>query len=364
MRVKLTSFAMLVAASAVVAGQQNPYVGRWNITGTGPDTDKVYFLEVKQNGQRAARTVSQSVGARDAARLDTRTEGNELVFQYGRGEGTADDPVRACGPIYRARIENGKLIGQHTPAPCNLPARGANPAAAGRGAAPAPAPAPARAPAPPAAGAAPRPINWVGVRQPAWPASNANGKHTYGKPVVLVGPGAGMDVWAGQTPGKTEGWKIVDGDARPTSRRPTTRSPKRSSRTSRSRPSSSSIRARTAVYTFAVGTNCNSRSALATRPPPVVRACWRSTGGRLRTSTPGSRAGEWQTLEAIVVGNHITATLNGQRVHDNALLPAMTGGALDNDELSPGPIMIQGDHSQVAFRKMVVTPIVKAGSIR
>ena len=59
------------------------------------------------------------------------------------------------------------------------------------------------------------------------------------------------------------------------------------------------------------------------------------------------------------MGNHITATLNGQRVHDNALLPAMTGGALDNDELSPGPIMIQGDHSRVVFRKMVVTPIVK-----
>ena len=51
----------------------------------------------------------------------------------------------------------------------------------------------------------------MGVRQPAWPPSNANGKHTYGKPVMLVGPGAGMDVWAGQTPGKTEGWKIVDG---------------------------------------------------------------------------------------------------------------------------------------------------------
>ena len=64
---------------------------------------------------------------------------------------------------------------------------------------------------------------------------------------------------------------------------------------------------------------------------------------------------------AIVVGNHITATLNGQRVHNNAVLPAMTGGALDNDELAPGPIMIQGDHSRVSFRKLVVTPIVKPG---
>src|SRR5215203_2953169 len=183
MCVKLTSLVMLVAASAVVAGQQNPYVGRWNITGTGPDTDKAYFLEVKQNGNELQGIfLNRSAHATPLAWI--RTEGNELVFQYGRGEGTADDPVRACGPIYRARIENGKLIGRHTPAPCNLPARGANPAAAGRGAAPAPAaatPAADAAPAP-APAAAPSPINWVGVRQPAWPPSNANGKHTYGKP--------------------------------------------------------------------------------------------------------------------------------------------------------------------------------------
>ena len=43
-------------------------------------------------------------------------------------------------------------------------------------------------------------------------------------------------------------------------------------------------------------------------------------------------------------------------------LGAMTGGALDNDELAPGPIMIQGDHSRVSFRKLVVTPIIKAGT--
>jgi len=39
------------------------------------------------------------------------------------------------------------------------------------------------------------------------------------------------------------------------------------------------------------------------------------------------------------------------------VLPAFTGGALDNDELAPGPIMIQGDHSHVGLRKLVVTPI-------
>ena len=31
--------------------------------------------------------------------------------------------------------------------------------------------------------------------------------------------------------------------------------------------------------------------------------------------------------------------------------------ALQNNELTPGPIMIQVDHKLVAFRKLVVTPI-------
>ena len=195
MRMKITQLALVVAASAVVTAQQNPYVGRWNLTGTGADTDKVYWLEVTQNGdQLDGRFLNRTAHATPLAWV--RMEGNELVFQYGRGEGGPADPVRACGPIYRARIDNGKLIGS--------PHAGAvQSSAARRRAAAAPA---APAPQPPA-----KPINWIGVRQPVWPASNANANHTYGKPVVLVGPGVGLDVWAGQRAGAHGGWKIVDG---------------------------------------------------------------------------------------------------------------------------------------------------------
>jgi hypothetical protein len=356
MRVKVIPFALVVAATAVVFGQQNPYVGRWNITGTGPDTDKVYWLEVKQIGdQLEGLFLNRSAHATPLAWI--RVEGGELVFQYGRGEGGAADPVQACGPIYRARVENGKLIGRHTPEPCNLPPRAGAAAGAGRAAAPAPAPTPAAAPpaAPPA-----RPINWVGVRQPAWPPSNANGKHTYGKPVVLVGPGVGLDVWAGQTPGKTEGWKIVDGML---SNEPPTYNPvskekfkdfkiETEFKLDERQNSGLYIRGRYELQ-LALGVG---NPATAGRQGLMAIYGWKAPD-----VNAGKPAGEWQTLEAVVVGNHITATLNGQRVHDNAVLPAMTGGALDNDELSPGPIMIQGDHSRVSFRKMVVTPITKAG---
>jgi hypothetical protein len=73
-------------------------------------------------------------------------------------------------------------------------------------------------------------------------------------------------------------------------------------------------------------------------------------------------AGEWQGMEAVLVANKVTVTLNGQKVHDNATIQAITGGALDANETQPGPIMLQGDHGKVWYRKVTVTPIVKAGT--
>ena len=85
--------------------------------------------------------------------------------------------------------------------------------------------------------------------------------------------------------------------------------------------------------------------------------------GRTPPSTNASRkALEWQTMEAVIVGNRVTVTLNGQKVQDNAVIDGLTGGALDAREDQPGPIMLQGDHGKVMFRKVVVTPITKAGS--
>jgi hypothetical protein len=80
--------------------------------------------------------------------------------------------------------------------------------------------------------------------------------------------------------------------------------------------------------------------------------------GRTAPSVNASKPiGEWQAMEAVLVGNRVTVTLNGQRVHDNAIIGGITGGALDANETAPGPIMVQGDHSGVWIRRLVVTPI-------
>lgn len=68
--------------------------------------------------------------------------------------------------------------------------------------------------------------------------------------------------------------------------------------------------------------------------------------------------GEWQNYEITLVGRHVTVVLNGIEVISNRPIPGITGGSLDSKEGEPGPIMIQGDHGPVEFRKFVITPSV------
>ena len=64
------------------------------------------------------------------------------------------------------------------------------------------------------------------------------------------------------------------------------------------------------------------------------------------------KAGEWQTVDATIVGNKITVILNGEKIIDNVTADRPTGGELDNRINEPGSIFVQGDHGNVAFRNM------------
>ena len=57
-----------------------------------------------------------------------------------------------------------------------------------------------------------------------------------------------------------------------------------------------------------------------------------------------------------LVGRIVTVEMNGTRVICDREIPGITGGALDSDEGSPGPLMLQGDHGAIEFRNLVVTP--------
>ncbi|MFO1501198.1 MAG: ThuA domain-containing protein [Verrucomicrobiota bacterium] len=62
--------------------------------------------------------------------------------------------------------------------------------------------------------------------------------------------------------------------------------------------------------------------------------------------------GEWQTVEATIRGDKITVILNGVKIHDEVKIEKATGGELDNNLNEPGPILLQGDHGSVAFRRI------------
>jgi hypothetical protein len=84
--------------------------------------------------------------------------------------------------------------------------------------------------------------------------------------------------------------------------------------------------------------------------------------GRIAPSAAVEKApGEWQTVEAVLVDRHITVVLNGTTIIDNQPVLGCTGGALTSDEFVPGPIYLQGDHSDAHYRNMIVRPVVKGG---
>jgi len=325
----------IVAASAFVAllsilttAQSNPYLGRWNMTGTGQDASSVFWLEIKDEGGRLSGMFLNRVG-NPAALAVVKVEDGELVFQGGSAE-------RPSGPEYRARIEDGKLVGRHTLTTGGRGRRGADPAT--------PPPAPTQ-----------RVVNWVGVRPPTWPAADANARHGYDAPVVLF-DGTSLDAWGVQNPNRPIGWSIEDGSmtnvagANNLVSKATFTNFKVEAEYKLAENSNSGIYLR-GRYELQLLDDLNNTTV---RPDLSHMAIYGRTPPRLKAS---KAAGEWQTMEAIVIANRVTVTLNGTRVHDNAVIEGITGGALDNNELAPGPLLVQGDHRPVWIRKLVVTPI-------
>jgi hypothetical protein len=82
------------------------------------------------------------------------------------------------------------------------------------------------------------------------------------------------------------------------------------------------------------------------------------------------KAGEWQTLEFVFRAPRFDESgkkvknarfdkvvLNGQVIHEGAELKTPTGHAWRLKEVPRGPILLQGDHGPVAFRKIRVREI-------
>lgn len=69
--------------------------------------------------------------------------------------------------------------------------------------------------------------------------------------------------------------------------------------------------------------------------------------------------GEWQAVDITLVDRHLTVVLNGTTIIKNQPVLGCTGGALWSDEFKPGPIYLQGDHTDIDYRNLVLRPVLK-----
>ncbi len=73
----------------------------------------------------------------------------------------------------------------------------------------------------------------------------------------------------------------------------------------------------------------------------------------------GKPGGQWQTYDLTLVDRHVTVALNGEKVIDNKPVPGPTAGAVNTNPMAPGPIYLQGDHTNVAYRNIYLAPVVE-----
>jgi hypothetical protein len=299
-------FSLIAGFSCLAAS--NPFMGRWDITGKPPNEKAIYWLEVKEEaGQLAGYFLNR--GGSVLKVQEIALEKDELVFSLKPGRPEAPKPV------IRARVVKNQLLGSIT--------TGANT------------------------------VEWIGVRPPKWGKHNANAKHSFGKPVMLFN-GKDMSGWTFQLGRKPSGWTVSDGVMTNADKADNIISIEKFKDFKVEAEYKLQAKSNSGIYLRGryelqvlddAGTETESHGhmSLYSRVKPLVNA-----------SKP---AGEWQSMEATLVGNRVTVILNGQKVQDNIEIEGITGGALDSNEGMPGPLVIQGDHSLIWIRKVVVTPI-------
>jgi hypothetical protein len=299
---------VLALGVAQAHAQDNPFLGTWNLTGDAPRENFVYWLEVKNDGGKLSAMFLNRGGSPLAAE-NVAIDNGELSFVLpGRTERRPQIALRASGD---------RLTGTVTTGDTSVPV--------------------------------------TGVRPPKWGACDANAKHSFGKPVALF-DGKTIDAWDVQHKERPSGWSVTDGVMG--------NQPKANNLVSKEKFKDFRLEAE-----YKLSPKGNSGIYLRGRyEMQVLDDAGRPTESHGHMSVYARKApdvnaskpaGEWQTAQITLVDNCVTVVLNGQKVHDNARIPGITGGALDAKETEPGPIMIQGDHEQVWFRKLVVTPITR-----
>ena len=298
----------LFIAFASPAGD-DAYLGRWDITTAGSHSGlpRNCWLELRRdNGVLKGRFNAGGGAVFDLPQVTI--ESGELKFQYPRWKSGAPQ-------VWQAGLKGERLVGT-----ANVDGET---------------------------------LSWSGVRGPVWPVTPPQRKP--GTPIDLFN-GKDVSNWLCQDPRRPMGWYVKDGILMNEGKEANNIYTQQKFNDFKLEvefnvdPQSNSgvyLRGRYEIqildgYTRPL--DVHSQGALYGFIVPAVKA--------------DKPAGEWQTYEITLVANRVTVILNGTKIIDNGEVPGITGGALDADEKAPGPILLQGDHGRVQFRKVRLTPLI------
>jgi hypothetical protein len=311
---RLVALSFLLAALVLpVRGDDPPkkqspaIVGRWDLVVKGERGDYPSWLEVRKSGYRTL--VGSLVGQFGSARPIGRVEFVDGTVRFAvppQWEQRKDDLA------FEGRLDGDTLRGETTDDHGKR-------------------------------------VSWTGRRAPSLHREQAP---RWGQPIELFN-GKDLDGWKPRPPLEKTGWAVRDGllvNAKPGTDLVSTRTfndfrvqaefryPKKSN-------SGIYLRGR---YEVQIEDNFGEE--------PSVHGIGGVYGFLIPRINAAKKPGEWQTLDITLVGRTVTVVFNGETVIDRQTIPGITGGALDSDEAAPGPLMIQGDHGPIEFRKVTLTP--------
>ncbi len=302
---------MSLAAQGAAAQENRELIGRWDLTVSGVDGDYPSWIEVRLSGYRTlvGSYVAQFGSARPIA--EVTTDGNAFRFSVPQQFERRSEPV-----VVEGTVDGDALRGRLTDE---------------RG-------------------------EWIefrGSRAPrlAPPEAVRDGE------TIEPFDGRSLDGWVTRFPDQENGWEVKEGVL-------TNVRPGNDLRTERT------FRDFRLTVEFRYPEGSNSGIYLRGRHEVQIEdnfgreADSHRIGGVYGFLTPSvnaaKRAGEWQQIEIELIGRQVTVILNGQRVIDRQTIPGITGGALDSREGEPGPILLQGDHGPVEYRRVTLTELLEA----
>ena len=312
--VVLAAWAFCCCAASIDDQQFN---GRWDITISG-ERDRAWWLEV--NGAGTSTPKGKFVGA-PGGQLDDipklSVSDGELRFALERR--SSRDAKAVQKGLYYARLEEGKLKGTFE-----------------------------------IEGDSSSYLEWVGVRAPML-SDKDDGTWKKGEPVSLFN-GHDLTGWQALAPNRPLGWSVRDGAIWNVA-------------------GTNNLVSEKKYWNFAlhaefrVGPRGNSGIGLRGRYEVQIiddfdrPASPHTTGAIYSRIAPSMNAsdlpGEWQTLDIRLVGRQASVVLNGIRVIEKQTIEGLTAIAIDANEAEPGPIVLQGDHGPIEFRKIILYPLTK-----